>query len=95
MTEIDIKKDGKEQEEKGIAFELLQEVRVQAKRWMAAFFTILFLWMSTIIGFLLFINQYDFQSYEQDGSGYNNINTGEQGDVINGAEVPNSEEEKR
>jgi len=46
-------------------------------------------------GILMFLNQYEFESYSQDGSGYNNINTGEQGDVNNGAEIPESKEEKR
>lgn len=77
-----------ETKEKGLAMELLEEIKRQSKRWMWAFFTVLFLWAATIAGFGIFISQYEVESYEQDGNGYNNINTGEQGDVINGAEIP-------
>lgn len=80
---------------KGLAMELLAEVKKQSQRWMIAFFVVLGLWAATIAGFVLFLNQYEFESYVQDGSGYNNINTGEQGNVINGAEIPQDEEEER
>lgn len=33
--------------------------------------------------FMSFINAHDIASYAQDGNGINNINTGEQGDVVN------------
>lgn len=82
-------------EEKGLAMEMLGELKVQSKRWMVAFFVVLILWAATIGGFVWFINQYEFQSYTQDGNGYNNINTGTQGDVINGADIQGSEEEER
>lgn len=75
--------------------ELFEEIKRQAKRWMWAFFVVLGLWSATIAGFVLFLSQYEFESYSQDGSGYNNIYTGGQGNVINGAEVPGNEEEKR
>ena len=81
--------------EKSLALEILEEVKLQSKRWMVAFFVILGLWAATTTGFVLFLNQYEFESYSQDGSGYNNIYTGGQGDVINGAEVPSTEKEKR
>lgn len=46
-------------------------------------------------------NQYDYVSeaetetvtYKQDGEGYNNINTGTQGDVTNGADVQENSNE--
>lgn len=86
----------KEKEDKEVfVLELLEEIKRQSKRWMIAFFVVLGLWAATIGGFVWFLNQYEFETYTQDGSGYNNINTGEQGDVINGAEVPESKEEKR
>lgn len=47
-----------------------------------------------ISAFLIYLYQYDFQSYSQDG-GYNNINTGTQGDVNNGTEIPGTQEEGR
>lgn len=86
----------KEKEEKEVfVLELLSEIKRQSKRWMIAFFVVLALWAATIAGFVLFLNQYEFESYTQDGSGYNNINTGEQGDVVNGAEIPENEKEER
>lgn len=52
--------------------------------------------VTTIVAaFLIYLYQYDFQSYSQDGNGYNNINTGEQGDVYNGTAIPSTEEEGR
>ena len=33
--------------------------------------------------FMSFINKHDFTSYDQDGNGINNINSGTQGDVSN------------
>lgn len=77
-----------------LAFELLQEVKMQTKRWTVAFFVVVALWAATIGGFIWYLNQYDFSSYSQDGNGYNNINTGEQGDVNNGTEIPIEEEKE-
>lgn len=48
-----------------------------------------------VSAFLLYMYQYDFQNYSQDGS-YNNINNGTQGDVNNGeADVDAAQEEGR
>lgn len=90
-TDDSVRKEGKEI----FVLELLSEIKRQSKRWMIAFFVVLALWATTIAGFVLFLNQYEFESYTQDGSGYNNINTGEQGDIVNGAEIPKNEKEKR
>lgn len=85
-----------EKDEKEVfALELLSEIKRQSRRWMVAFFVVLVLWAATIAGFVLFLNQYEFESYSQDGSGYNNINTGEQGDIVNGTEIPENEEKER
>lgn len=83
------------EEKEVFVLELLSEIKMQSKRWMIAFFVVLGLWAATIGGFVWFLNQYEFEYYSQDGNGYNNINTGEQGDVINGAEVQESQEEER
>lgn len=83
------------EEKEVFVLELLSEIKMQSKRWMIAFFVVIALWAATISGFVLFLNQYEFESYSQDGSGYNNINTGEQGDVVNGAEIPENEQEER
>lgn len=86
---------GDTKEKEVFVLELLSEIKNQSKRWMIAFFIVLGLWFSTIFGFIWFLNQYEFLSYTQDGNGYNNINTGEQGDVINGAEIPQDEEKEQ
>lgn len=39
----------------------------------------------TLVMFMKVMNQYEYTSYTQDGNGQNNINTGTQGDVTNGA----------
>lgn len=39
--------------------------------------------------FVSFISAYDFVGYEQDGEGINNINSGYQGDVVNGSKITN------
>lgn len=81
-------------EEHSLASEMLNEIKLQSKRWMIAFFTVLILWALTILGFGVFLSQYEVEDYVQDGEGYNNINTGTQGDVINGAEVPKNVQEE-
>lgn len=92
----------------GIASFMLKELSTQNKRLENASIRqeeankrqqkVIYFLITTIIalfaGFLLFLYQYDFVSYTQDGNGYNNINTGEQGDVINGSNPYNSEEEQ-
>lgn len=47
--------------------------------------------LASNIGWLIYQSQYDTYSYEysQDGEGLNNINTGEQGDVLYGPEAEN------
>lgn len=54
--------------------------------------TILFLFASNLVWAFLW-NQYDTISYEQDGEGLNNINTGEQGDVY-GADTQSTAEKE-
>ncbi|MBD5543716.1 MAG: hypothetical protein HDR01_05615 [Lachnospiraceae bacterium] len=85
-----------EKEEKEVfVLELLSEIKRQSKRWMIAFFVVLALWAATIAGFVLFLNQYEFESYTQDGEGQNYINRDVGGDVYNGAEVPEDEQKER
>ncbi len=92
----EVKKEDKNISEKSIAMELLMEIRLQTKRWMIAFFTVVILWFATIVGFVWYLNQYDFSSYEvnsQDGGNANYI--GNDGDINNGlreSEETNQEE---
>lgn len=76
------------------AYKILQQLRIDSKRWFWALIAVLVLWAATIGGFLWFINQYDYISYQQDGEGYNNINTDVQGSVYNnnGSEAQDQEE---
>lgn len=65
---MDLKNDVSEQEEKGIAMELLGELKTQNKRLSAFLITVVALWFFTIIGFIWYLNQYDFTStVEQTG----------------------------
>lgn len=82
--------------ENGIwASELIDLLKTQCRRWAIAFFVVIGLWAATIGGFIWYLNQYDFESYTQDGSGYNNINTGTQGDVVNGADISDTKEKEQ
>lgn len=57
-----------EQEEQGIAMELLKELKEQSKRWFHAFLIMVAVEVLTISGFIWYLNQYDFTgSIEQTG----------------------------
>lgn len=78
----------------GFATELLKQLKDTIKRQWILLIIVLGLWAGTISGFVWYLYQYDFVSYDysQDGDGFNNMNTGEQGDVdYNG---PDAESEK-
>lgn len=49
----------------------------------------------TNIGWLVYESQFETYTYSQDGEGLNNINTGEQGDVLYGPEAKNQKEKER
>ncbi len=88
--------ENKEHEEMEVwASELIDLVKKQLKHWMIAFFTVLILWAGTIAGFIWYLNQYDFVSYEQDGNGNNYMNSEIEGDVHNGSEAPGTEEKEQ
>ena len=53
-------------------------------------FTLVLLLALTLFMFMRVVNSYDYVSYAQDGDGQNNINTGTQGDVTNGAKTVHS-----
>ena len=79
--------------ERGKNKEVARHMR-DKRNWMIASFVALALFFVTNIGWLIYESQFVTISYEQDGEGINNVNTGEQGDIINGAEstIPNTEE---
>lgn len=78
------------------AEELVEQARTQAKRWLIAWIVTMALLLITL-GCLVGTNIYwidVFQSYEyvsQDGDGINNVNSGTQGDLINGPESEGQE----
>ena len=92
-----------EEEPESIAMDLLREIQENNKRLSNilkttirsfAISVVLIISMFLCI-FLYFVHNFEIESYSQDGNGYNNINTGTQGDVINGTEIPESQEEER
>lgn len=107
MEENEVLEDIAEEElePEGIAMELLRDFKehsrrmddhnqrlISAVKWLSVSFAVSV--VAIVIVFLVYLWQYDFQSYSQDG-GYNNINTGTQGDVNNGAEIPDKETQGR
>ena len=62
------------------------------------------LWISLVVciamlfacnaSWLVYESQFETIAYEQDGDGINNVNLGEHGDLSNGAESENQEEEE-
>lgn len=101
--ETDLKDVVKEEETEGIAMELLREFKENNKRMdmynkrligtiKALSISFAVAVVAIIVAVFIYLFQYDFQSYSQDGNGYNNINTGEQGDVNNGTTIPNKED---
>ena len=61
----------------------------QIKRlWIALIVCITMLFVCNA-GWLIYESQFATISYEQDGEGINNVNIGEQGDLINGTESEN------
>ena len=64
------------------------------KRLIIALIVAIALLFASNIAWLYYESQFDTYSYEQDGEGINNINTGEQGDIY-GAEIPSKSEENK
>lgn len=68
------------------AMELLKGYSAQAKRWFIACMVILSMWLITIGGFIYYLNQYDFESYETTVDAENGVANyiGNDGDIYNG-----------
>lgn len=73
--------------EKFFATEVIEQTKKNAKRWFVAFLITLFALVGTNLYWGYQFNSYDYVS--QDGEGINNVNTGDQGDLYNGAESEN------
>lgn len=59
--------------------------RIIKRQWIALIVAICLLFASFGL-FVWYESQFETISYEQDGEGINNVNIGEQGDLINGTE---------
>ena len=73
--------------------EMARAERHIKRLWIALIIAILVAFLSNI-AWLIYDAQYDKTSYEQDGSGINNFNIGEQGDLNNGPENQAATSEK-
>lgn len=71
--------------EKSLAMMLIEDAKANSKRWFTIAIIILCMWLATIGGFIWYLYQYDFTSYElsTDGGGDANY-IGNDGDVYNG-----------
>lgn len=94
-VENDLNRLEEEVRARSIAWDMLQDIKTMNKRMFIIIVVILSLWFSSIAGFVWYLNQYDYVSYQQDSEGYNNINTHIQGDVNNnnGAESKSANQE--
>lgn len=66
------------------AEEMVEQAKADKKRWMIAFFVVLALFFGTNAYWIYQFTNYEYVS--QDGSGNNNINTGNQEDITFGSE---------
>lgn len=66
--------------------EMARAERRDRRQWVVIIALIVAL-LTSNIGWLVYESQFDTYSYSQDGEGLNNINTGEQGDVLYGPET--------
>lgn len=63
---------------------VIEQAKTAAKRWFIAWLITLAALVVTNAAWLYVFNSYEY--VYQDGTGQNNINTGSQGDVLNGAD---------
>jgi hypothetical protein len=73
--------------------EVSRQERQIKRMWIALIVLIGLLFVSNM-AWLIYESQFETISYEQDGDGLNNVNLGEQGDLINGAESENQTQEE-
>ena len=73
--------------------EVSRQERQIKRMWIALIILAVALFL-TNMAWIGYESQFETISYEQDGEGVNNVNLGEQGDVINGAESENQTQEE-
>lgn len=76
--------------------EMARAERRDKRQWVVIIFLIVSL-LASNIGWLVYESQFETYTYDytQDGEGLNNINTGEQGDVLYGPEAENKGQEEK
>lgn len=76
--------------------EMARAERRDKRQWIVIIFLIVSL-LASNIWWLVYESQFDTYTYDytQDGEGLNNINTGEQGDVLYGPEAENKGQEEK
>lgn len=72
--------------------EMARAERREKRLWIVVIVLILILF-ATNVGWMIYESQFETYTYSQDGEGLNNINSGEQGDVLYGPETESQEEE--
>lgn len=75
-----------EKEEKGLAMEMLGELKEQSKRWFHAFLVMVLVEVLTIAGFIWYLYQYDFTSTIEQAGVYTLIDSS--GNVISSDITP-------
>lgn len=82
------RKDSENEENKGLTVpyvvhesEMARSDRREKRLWIVIIILISALFFSNI-GWLIYESQFETYYYEQDGDGINNVNSGEQGDVL-------------
>ena len=70
--------------EEYLATSVIKQAEAAARRWFIAFVMTLAALVGTNAAWLYVFNSYEY--VYQDGTGQNNINTGSQGNVLNGAD---------
>lgn len=73
--------------------EVSRQERQIKRMWIALIVLAVALFL-TNMAWIGYESQFETISYEQDGDGVNNVNLGEQGDVINGTESENQTQEE-
>ena len=75
-----------------IIYESEMQHKTSIIKWLITVICLLILVLGIAVWlFVSFINNYNFVGYDQNGEGINNVNTGEQGDIINESTITNDD----
>lgn len=85
MSCEDCKAKVTENNEESFAMQLVKEYAKTSKRWFIVSLVILGMWLSTIFGFVWFIQLYDYTTYDiySDGGGNANYQEGDNSAIYN------------